>query len=321
MKLISQLSLVIMFLVVAVAGADESDFDAPDRRERPQQRESRRPQLPPPLRIFDEDDDGALSPEEIQKLADKLNALDQDGDGRVDPRELEGIFSGHRDHGPRSRDEFDRDAFDDRSDRRRDGPPPEGRRRRPPDRENDRLDRDEFDDRSDRRPEGPPQEGRRRRPPDRENDRFDRDEFDRDAFDQDEFDQDAFDDRSDRRRDGPPPEGRRRRPPGREDDRFDREDSDPDTFDDEFDPHREPPPRRGPVDEDRGRNDRPHRRDEPGSGNDRLIDRLYRYDTDGDGKLSADELPARAQWLIEQADADLDGSVDRRELENFLSNR
>ena len=288
MKLISQLSLVIMFLVVAVAGADESDFDAPDRRERPQQRESRRPQLPPPLRIFDEDDDGALSPEEIQKLADKLNALDQDGDGRVDPRELEGIFSGHRDHGPRSRDEFDRDAFDDRSDRRRDGPPPEGRRRRPPDRENDR---------------------------------FDRDEFDRDAFDQDEFDQDAFDDRSDRRRDGPPPEGRRRRPPGREDDRFDREDSDPDTFDDEFDPHREPPPRRGPVDEDRGRNDRPHRRDEPGSGNDRLIDRLYRYDTDGDGKLSADELPARAQWLIEQADADLDGSVDRRELENFLSNR
>jgi len=229
-----------MFLLVPVAGADESDFDAPDRRERPQQRESRRPQLPPPLRIFDEDDDGALSPEEIQKLADKLNALDQDGDGRVDPRELEEMFSGHRDRGPRSRDAFDRDAFDDRSDRR---------------------------------PEGPPQEGRRRRPPDRE------------------------------------------------DDRFDREDSDPDTFDDEFDPHREPPPRRRPVDEDRGRNDQPQRRDEPGSGNDRLIDRLYRYDTDGDGKLSSDELPARAQWLIEQADADLDGSVDRRELENFLSNR
>jgi len=278
MKLISQLSLVIMFLVVAVAGADESDFDAPDRRERPQQRESRRPQLPPPLRIFDEDDDGALSPEEIQKLADKLNALDQDGDGRVDPRELEEMFSGHRDRGPRSRDAFDRDAFDDRSDRR---------------------------------PEGPPQEGRRRRPPGRENDRFDRDEFDHDAFD----------DRSDRRPEGPPQEGRRRRPPDREDDRFDREDSDPDTFDDEFDPNREPPPRRGPVDEDRGRNDQPQRRDEPGSGNDRLIDRLYRYDTDGDGKLSSDELPARAQWLIEQADADLDGSVDRRELENFLSNR
>ena len=288
MKLISQLSLVIMFLVVAVAGADESDFDAPDRRERPQQRESRRPQLPPPLRIFDEDDDGALSPEEIQKLADKLNALDQDGDGRVDPRELEEIFSGYRDRGPRSRDAFDRDALDDRSDRRRDGPPPEGRRRRAPEREDDR---------------------------------FDRDEFDRDAFDQDEFDQDAFDDRSDRRRDGPPPEGRRRRPPDRENDRFDREDSDRDEFDDELDPHREPPPRRGPVDEDRGRNDRPQRRDEPESGNGHLIDRLYRYDTDGDGKLSADELPPRAQRLIEQADADQDGSVDRKELETFLSNR
>ena len=288
MKPIGQFFLLIMFLVVPVAGADESDLDAPDLRERPQQRESRRPQLPPPLRIFDEDDDGALSPEEIQKLADKLNALDQDGDGRVDSRELEEIFSGYRDRGPRSRDAFDRDALDDRSDRRRDGPPPEGRRRRAPDREGDRFDRDEFD--------------------------------------RDEFDRDAFDDRSDRRRDGPPPEGRRPRAPDREGNRFDREDSDRedsdrDTFDDEFDPNREPPPRRRPVDEDRGRNDRPQRRDSPGSGNGHLIDRLYHYDTDGDGKLSAHELPARAQWLIEQADADQDGSVDRRELEKFLSNR
>jgi Ca2+-binding EF-hand superfamily protein len=48
---------------------------------------------------------------------------------------------------------------------------------------------------------------------------------------------------------------------------------------------------------------------------------LYRYDTDGDGKLSADELPPRAQRLIEQADADQDGSVDRKELETFLLNR
>ena len=201
----------------------------------------------------------------------------------MDSRELEEIFSGYRDRGPRSRDAFDRDALDDRSDRRRDGPPPEGRRRRAPDREGDR--------------------------------------FDQDAFDQDAFDQDAFDDRSDRRRDGPPPEGRRRRAPDREGNRFDREDSDRDEFDDELDPHREPPPRRRPVDEDRGRNDRSQRRDSPGSGNGHLIDRLYHYDTDGDGKLSAHELPARAQWLIEQADADQDGSVDRRELEQFLSNR
>ena len=283
MKPIGQFFLLIMFLVVPVAGADESDLDAPDLRERPQQRPSRGPQLPPPLRVFDEDNDGALSPDEIQKLADKLNSLDQDGDGRVDSRELEEIFSGYRDRGPRSRDAFDRDALDDRSDRRRDGPPPEGRRRRAPDREGDR--------------------------------------FDQDAFDQDAFDQDAFDDRSDRRRDGPPPEGRRRRAPDREGNRFDREDSDRDEFDDELDPHREPPPRRRPVDEDRGRNDRSQRRDSPGSGNGHLIDRLYHYDTDGDGKLSAHELPARAQWLIEQADADQDGSVDRRELEQFLSNR
>ena len=107
-------------------------------------------QLPPPLRVFDEDNDGALSPGEIQKLADKLNALDQDGDGRVDSRELEDIFSGHRDRGPRSRDDFDRDDFDDRSDRRRDGPPPESRRRRAPDREDDRFDRDDFDRDDDR---------------------------------------------------------------------------------------------------------------------------------------------------------------------------
>ena len=51
---------------------------------------------------------------------------------------------------------------------------------------------------------------------------------------------------------------------------------------------------------------------------DRLIDRLYRYDTDSNGKLSADELPPRAQRLIEQADIDQDGSVDRRELESFF---
>jgi len=303
MKPIGQFFLLIMFLVVPVAGADESDLDAPDLRERPQQRPSRGPQLPPPLRVFDEDNDGALSPDEIQKLADKLNALDQDGDGRVDSRELEEIFSGYRDRGPRSRDAFDQDELDDRSDRRRDGPPPEGRRRRAPDREDDRFDRDRFDrDEFDR-------------------DEFDRDAFDRDAFDRDAFYRDAFDDRSDRRRDGPPPEGRRRRAPDREGNRFDREDSDRDEFDDELDPHREPPPRRRPVDEDRGRNDRPQRRDSPGSGNGHLIDRLYHYDTDGDGKLSAHELPARAQWLIEQADADQDGSVDRRELEKFLSNR
>ena len=207
-----------VFLIAAMVVADES---SDDDRERP----SRGPQLPPPLRIFDEDGDNALSPEEINKLTERLSQLDQDGDGRVDPRELEGFFG----------------------------------TRRPPRRGDDRFDREDRDDQFDRRPN----------------------------------------------------EGRRRGPPGRGDDRFERDD-----FDDDFDERGRPPS------QEQRRSDNDNRpRGEAGTGTDRLIERLYRYDANGDGKLSADELPARAKRLIEQADRDQDGSLDRKELEIFLSSR
>ena len=115
-----------------VVADESSDVD----RERP----SRGPQLPPPLRIFDEDGDNALSPEEITKLTERLSQLDQDGDGRVDPRELEGFF-GTRRPPRRGDDRFDRENFDDR-DERFDRRPDEGRRRGPPDRGDDRFDRE-----------------------------------------------------------------------------------------------------------------------------------------------------------------------------------
>ncbi len=214
MKHISLSLALILFLIASVIAADESS-DV-DREQTP-----RGPKLPPPLQIFDEDGDNALSTEEINKLTERLSQLDQDGDGRVGPRELEGFF------GPR----------------------------RPP-RRGDDVDRD---DRFDRRPD----EGRRRGPPGRGDDRFERDEFD-----------DDFDERG--------------RPPSQEQRRSDND-------------------------------NRP--RGEAGTGTDRLIERLYRYDANGDGKLSADELPPRAKRLIGQADRDQDGSLDREELEIFLSSR
>ena len=293
------------FLIAAEVVADESsDVD----RERP----SRGPQLPPPLRIFDEDGDNALSPEEITKLTERLSQLDQDGDGRVDPRELEGFFGSRRP--PR--------RGDDRDDRR----PDAGRRRGSPGRGDGRFDRNEFDDRDDQF-DRRPNEGRRRGPPGRGDDRFDREDFDREDFDREDFDRedferddferddferddferDDFDDRFDRRPDG----GRRQGPPGRGDDRFER-----DQFGDDFDERGRPPS------EDQRRRDNDNRpRGEAGTGTDRLIERLYRYDANGDGKLSADELPVRAKRLIEQADRDQDGSLDREELEIFLSSR
>ena len=48
-----------------------------------------------------------------------------------------------------------------------------------------------------------------------------------------------------------------------------------------------------------------------------FADRLMKNDTNQDGKLSADELPKSMPHLIERADANGDGAVDRSELEQL----
>jgi len=46
----------------------------------------------PLLRLFDADQDGTLSQEEIEGAGAKLKALDRSGDGKVDPEELRGVM-------------------------------------------------------------------------------------------------------------------------------------------------------------------------------------------------------------------------------------
>jgi hypothetical protein len=47
---------------------------------------------------------------------------------------------------------------------------------------------------------------------------------------------------------------------------------------------------------------------------DELIERLMKYDKNGDGKLTKDELPERMHALIEQGDRNGDGALDRDEI-------
>ena len=73
MKHISLIYLAIVLMIASVGEADESnDFDREDRRPPPDQTQRRDRQLPPPLRVFDKNQDNALSPEEIQDLAERL---------------------------------------------------------------------------------------------------------------------------------------------------------------------------------------------------------------------------------------------------------
>jgi len=158
MRQVCRCAIGVVLLMVGVAVADEGDFDESDRRKPPRERDRQGPQLPPPLRVFDEDHDGALSADEIQGLADRLNGLDQDGDGLVDARELGKLWrrpphdrreEGRRRPPPRDRQPFDDEFDDDRDDRDRTRPRPPDRqeegRRRPPPRDREPFD-DEFDD-------------------------------------------------------------------------------------------------------------------------------------------------------------------------------
>jgi Ca2+-binding EF-hand superfamily protein len=45
-----------------------------------------------------------------------------------------------------------------------------------------------------------------------------------------------------------------------------------------------------------------------------VVARMMAFDKDGDGKLSKDELPERMRGLLERADANKDGFVDKDEL-------
>ena len=50
---------------------------------------------------------------------------------------------------------------------------------------------------------------------------------------------------------------------------------------------------------------------------DDLVDRLMEYDTNGDGKITKDELPERMHALFEQGDTNRDGALDREEIKRL----
>ena len=69
-----------------------------------------------------------------------------------------------------------------------------------------------------------------------------------------------------------------------------------------------PPPR---LDEGPGR----RRADNQGPPSGRLVDRLMQFDEDGDGQLNPDEIPERLLPMMEGADTNEDGMIDREELQ------
>ena len=49
-----------------------------------------------------------------------------------------------------------------------------------------------------------------------------------------------------------------------------------------------------------------------------LVDRILQNDTDGDGKLSAEEIPDRMKARLEEVDTNGDGAVDKAEVEAMV---
>ena len=230
MRRLSSACFTILIMIAAVAGADKSDVsDSAKRRSSRDQPRIDTTRLPQPLQAFDTDGDNALSPDEIESLAERIGQLDRDGDGRVDPMELREIFMLRR---ARDRGEA---RFEDGD-----------------------FDRGEFDDRFDRRP----REGRRPGPPDRGRNRFE---------------------------------------------------------DDGLNSQPDPGSRSERSRQDRGEENRiQDERERYFNRINRMIDQLYRFDANGDGSLTAEELPPRAKRLIDEADRDQSGSIGRDELEMFL---
>ena len=230
MRRLSSACFTILIMIAAVAGADKSDVsDSAKRRSSRDQPRIDTTRLPQPLQAFDTDGDNALSPDEIESLAERIGQLDRDGDGRVDPMELREIFMLRR---ARDRGEA---RFEDGD-----------------------FDRREFDDRFDRGP----REGRRPGPPDRGRNRFE---------------------------------------------------------DDGLNSQPDPGSRSERSRQDRGEENRiQDERERYFNRINRMIDQLYRFDANGDGSLTAEELPPRAKRLIDEADRDQSGSIGRDELEMFL---
>lgn len=58
----------------------------------------------------------------------------------------------------------------------------------------------------------------------------------------------------------------------------------------------------------------------PGGGAEGFVSRLMQNDKDGDGKLTKDELPERAQGLLDRADENKDGLLDKDEVTKAFAN-
>ncbi|MBN1344737.1 MAG: EF-hand domain-containing protein [Phycisphaerae bacterium] len=55
----------------------------------------------------------------------------------------------------------------------------------------------------------------------------------------------------------------------------------------------------------------------PAPGGEGFVERIMSHDKDGDGKVTKDELPGRAQRLIERGDTNGDGAIDKEEAQKM----